>query len=157
VGLDDFASDNDNSNDELDKEAKDTEREIDEKSKNVEEKTDQSGLSSFISDDEDSHWTDELERDRANPWMEDFSPSQWNDMTTQEKVRYVRTNYDESYRPEVELDNDWDYRKVIEIECKCRNTFTFRSAGTCMDCGRGYTFTGTSVVMRYDPHNSMEN
>lgn len=155
MGLDDFKSD-DNDEPEPDDEI-DTEGEIKEESKNVEEKTDQSGLSSFVSDDEDSHWTDELERDRANPWMEDFSPSQWNDMTTQEKVRYVRTNYDKSYRPDVKLDRDWDYRKVIEIECKCRNTFTFRSAGTCMDCGRGYTYTGSSVVMRYDPHNSTEN
>lgn len=152
MGLDDFKSDGDE--DELDEEVKDTEGEIDEKSKNVEEKTEQGGLADFVSEDEESHWTDELERDRANPWMEDFSASQWNDMATEEKVRYVRINYDENYRPEVNIDHDWSYRKVIEVECKCRNTFTFRSAGTCMDCGRGYTFTGAAVVMRYDPHNS---
>lgn len=151
MGLDDFKSDD--SSDELDDDVKDTEGEIDKRSKNVEEKTEQGGLESFVTDVKDTDWTDELDREKANPWMDDFTAAQWNDMTTKEKVRYVRTNYYEDYRPEVEIEQEWSYRKVIEVECKCQNTFTFRSAGTCMHCGRGYTFTGTSVVMKYDPHD----
>jgi len=138
------------------KENKNQNEESEEKSDGVE----LSGLESFKStetDSEDSEWTEELERERANPWIEDFTAGQWNDMSTKEKVKYVRENYQEDYRPEVRLEHEWDYRKVIEIECVCRNTFTFRSGGTCMDCGRGYKYTGSTVVKKYDPHGDDNN
>lgn len=153
MGLDSFKSNDDD--DKLEKKDKVKPVFEEEESNDSVELT---GLDSFkttTENEQDEHWTQQLSRERVNPWMEDFTAGQWNDMTTKEKVKYVRENYYPGYRPEVDLDHQWSYRKVIEVECECKNTFTFRSGGTCMECGRGYKYTGSTVVKKYDPHGDM--
>lgn len=135
MGLDSFKSDSEN----------DEENETSTETK-------ESGLESFKTDSKDSTDDDENERPKSNPWMGDFTSTEWNSMSTKEKVKYVRENYYAGYRPDVKLEGKWGYRQVIELVCECDNTFTFRSSGVCIDCGRAYKVEGGSVVKKHDPH-----
>lgn len=125
------------------------------KEQEQEEKQQETGLMSFKTDSDQQKTDNSLDRDKSNPWMDDFTAQEWNDMSTKEKVKYVRHNHWPGYRPDVDLSREWSTRHVVEINCVCGNTFTFRTGGTCMDCGRGYKYTGDVVIKKHDPHNNL--
>jgi len=168
MGLENFSSDAGSSESDTEQKENDTEQESthdSEQNEDEETTSDEfnSGLGNFKTDSSSSSSDDETEdsakRSEGNglpPWVDDLGPHGWNQMSTEEKVRYVRENYDRSYRPEIDLDGEWDHRLVVEIECQCGNIFTFRNSGTCFQCQRQYGFEMGDVFIKHDPQHGSD-
>lgn len=146
MGLDAYRDDDDSSDEEQNEEHNEEESE-DEGSENEEQK---SGLDAYKSKSKTEEIEEEKEREVSNPWINDFSANKWNSMDTEEKVRYVRENYDASYRPEVTLDDRWSWKPVPEVNCVCGENFTFKDSGMCLSCGRQYKMCDGNVIMNSD-------
>jgi len=74
-------------------------------------------------------------------------------MSEKERVMAIRENHTPDYKPQVQLDERWSFKKVVEIECVCNNVFHFITAGLCLSCGRSYGNVGRTVVKLSDPED----
>lgn len=110
------------------------------------------GLDAFSSDNSTSSSSSSADKDTGVSWLDDFSGTEWNNMSTEEAVEHIRDNYIEDYYPSFQPDQDWDWEKVVEISCVCGEKFTFTKDGMCLNCGRKYKNVGRTVRKIADPH-----
>jgi len=103
-----------------------------------------SGIEAFM-DDDSTPETDNLDRDQSNPWINDFTTSEWNSLETAEKVEYVRKNYDPGYRREVTL-AEFNYTVRAIVQCPCGEEVKFHSLAQCDNCERVYSRKGGTKV-----------
>jgi len=84
-----------------------------------------------------------------------IEPEKWNSMSKKEIVAEVRDSKIPDFRPEIQLDDRWEYKEVVEIKCVCGNTFYFTTKGLCFECGRSYGKEGRTVVKINDPEGEI--
>ena len=84
-----------------------------------------------------------------------IEPKKWNSMSKKEIVAEIRDSKIPDFRPEIQLDDRWKYKEVIEIQCVCGNTFYFTTKGLCFECGRSYGKEGRTVVKINDPEGEI--
>lgn len=107
------------------------------------------GLDSFSTDDDDT--VDEVDDEPTGlPWIDDFPSTEWNNMSTDEKVEYVRDNYMEDYRPDHTPNDGWDWSSAVAVSCVCDYHFYFVSVGACPECGQYYKQVGRTVRLLKD-------
>ena len=105
------------------------------------------GLESFSTDNSSDDVQEIEDEPTGVQWLDDFPSSEWNDMSADEKVEYVRENYMEDYRPEIIPGNDWSWSDASQIRCACGSTFFIQGEGECDDCGIKYSEVGRTVIM----------
>jgi len=111
------------------------------------------GIESFRTDTTRGDSTDESEEKRQ---IHDLPSRRWNNMSKEERVKYVRENHIPDFDPDCQPDSRWSYQRCIEVVCVCGNSFTFVTSGVCLRCGRGYEDAGRTIVKKYDPHTDGE-
>jgi len=84
-----------------------------------------------------------------------IEPEKWNSMSKKEIVAEVRDSKIPDFRPEIQLDDRWEYKEVVEIQCVCGNTFYFTTKGLCFECGRSYGKEERTVVKINDPEGEI--
>lgn len=168
MGIDAF-SDEPEDDDEQQEEVED---EPDEETTSDDEEEEQgdneSGLKAFVTkkkESKDKRPAPKIEttdgKDVPNSLIGDISSSEWNEMNKVERVKYARANGIPDFRPDVHVDDRWEWKHVTEVRCVCDNVFTFDSMGLCLGCGRVYkTHGGLSrrvVELVHEPEDGEEN
>jgi len=155
MGLDNFRSGNDNKDE--DENSDNDDITADDTSSSVDNDTDESdgetvgGLESFKSSSSRGGNNDDGDSDKKDHTPFGIESGKWNNMSPKEIVATIREEEIPDFRPDVQLDDRWSYREVIEVRCVCGNTFYFTTKGLCFECGRSYGKEERTVRKLSDP------
>lgn len=147
MGLDNFRTDKDDSND-SDESHQDGEQAASE--------DEPSGLDAFRTDTTRGGSTSSSDSDEEDDETYGLPTHEKKQMSKDEWIRYVRDNHISDYYSSYQPDERWDYERCVEISCVCGNSFTFLTTGICLECGRVYMDAGRTVIKKSDPHEDNE-
>ena len=143
MGLDDFKDEPSGKSDKSDSgDATDTDSDTDSGGSD----SGSGGLESFNTNTDRGGSDDENNTENEITKIPDKIYRNWNTMSEKERVKAVRQHGIQDYKPSVQLDDRWSWRKIIEIECVCGKTIQFKNTGSCDRCNRTYGERGRTVI-----------
>ena len=159
MGLDDFkqdSSEGNNSSDSGDDSSTDNNNDSSDSS------DDAGGLESFKTNTNRGGSGDKNNASKDDSKIFGIEAHKLSQMSEKERVMAIRENHTPDYKPQVQLDERWTFKNVVEIQCVCGNVFHFVTTGLCLSCGRSYKDVGRTVVKLNEPedkkiHNNDSN
>jgi hypothetical protein len=141
MGLDHFRTEDENN---------ETEDESQDGKEETTSDSESSGLDSFRTDPAPTGSGSENNEERQDEKMFNIPPNKWNQMTTDQRVKYVRANHIPDYYPEYKIEDGWEYVNVAKVRCVCGAIFMINPLSSCFKCGRTYEKTDRTVIQKHD-------
>lgn len=165
MGLDEFSAEPKEDDDQQEQEEDEHKEETTTEETDDEQEDKASGIEAFTTDKGPSKppeiKKDDKEEDIPQGLLDHISSSEWNSMDVVERVKFAREHYKPDYRPDVHVDDRWEWEHVVEVQCVCKNLFTFDTMGMCLGCGRVYKAHGglsrRVIELVYEPQDVEEN